>query len=155
MLRETALVFAALVVYASATQVNHCDTGIPFEDATQIRISGCDQPECQLKQGTNATIEIKLVPSRTIETLTNEVYGILFNVPLPFVGVDSTDACDDIYNPDGSKASCPLKENTEYIYRNSFPILSFYPRVSLVVRYALREGTERLICFEVGAKITK
>lgn len=72
---------------------------------------------------------MKLMPNRTIQKLTNEVSAILFNVPLPFVGVDGTDACENIYNTDGSKAGCPLKKGVEYIYRNSFPILAFYPRV--------------------------
>ncbi|GAB1862359.1 Ecdysteroid-regulated 16 kDa protein [Camponotus japonicus] len=155
MLRVTALVFAALVVFADATAVNQCDTGIPFEDSTQISVADCDQPTCILKQGTTATIEIKLVPNRTIQNLVNEVSGILFNVPVPFVGVDGTDACENIYNTDGSKAGCPLKKGVEYMYKNSFPVLTFYPRVSLVVHYALREGNDRLICFEIPAKITK
>jgi len=155
MLRETILVFAALVVLAGTTVVNHCDSEIPFEDSTQISVSGCDKPTCELKQQTTITIEIKLVPSRTVETLVNDVNALLFSVPLPFVGVDGTNACDNIYTTDGSKVGCPLKEGVEYIYRNSFPILPFYPRVSLVVRYALREGNDRVICFEVPAKITK
>ncbi|XP_071562223.1 ecdysteroid-regulated 16 kDa protein [Temnothorax nylanderi] len=155
MLRKTVLVFAALVVLTSATKVNYCDSEIPFEDATQISVSGCDNPECSLKQGTDAVIEIKLSPNEDIQTLTNDVHAILFNVPLPFVGVDGTNACDNIFNADGSKAGCPLKKGVQYIYRNSFPVLTIYPRVSLIVRYALRQGNDRVICFEVPAKITK
>lgn len=102
----------------------------PFEDATQISISGCDKPTCSLKQGTKAVIKIKLLPNRSIQTLTNEVSALLFNIPLPFVGVDGTNACDNIYNADGSKAGCPLQEGVEYTYENSFDILSIYPRVS-------------------------
>jgi len=104
---------------------------IPFEDATQISVSGCDKPTCKLKQGTTIVIEIKLVPNKDIETLFNEVSALLFNVPLPFVGVDGTNACDNIYNVDGSKAGCPLKKGVEYLYRNSFPVLMIYPRVIL------------------------
>lgn len=106
-------------------------SGIPFEDPTQISISGCDKPDCLLKQGTTAVIEIKLVPNREIKRLTNAVSALLFNVPLPFVGVDGTNACDNIYNADGSKAGCPLKPGVEYLYKNSFPVLSIYPRVIL------------------------
>ncbi|XP_011867581.1 PREDICTED: protein NPC2 homolog [Vollenhovia emeryi] len=155
MLRETVLVFAALVVLAGATVVNHCNSETPFEDTTQVSISNCDEPECLLKQGTTIVIEIKFVPEKDIHSLTNEVSALLFNVPLPFVGVDGTDACANMYNPDGSKTSCPLKQGVEYLYRNSFPVLAFYPRVSLVVRYALREGNDRVICFEAPSKITK
>lgn len=155
MLRKLALVFAALVALAGATEVNHCESGTPFEDSTQISVTNCDKPTCMLKQGTTVSIEIKLLPNKNIESLVNEVNAILFNVPLPFVGVDGTNACDNIYNPDGSKAGCPLKEGVEYIYKNSFPVLAFYPRVALVVHYALREGNDRVICFEIPSKITK
>lgn len=73
--------------------------------------------------------------------------AVLFNVPLPFVGVDGTDACENIYNTDGSKAGCPLKKDVEYIYKNSFPVLAFYPKVIfyifilLLYLYDLREKT--------------
>lgn len=106
-------------------------TETPFEDPTQITVSNCDKPTCILKQGTTTSIEIKLLPSRTIESLVNEVNAFLFNVRLPFVGVDGTNACDNIYKPDGSKAGCPLKEGVEYVYKNSFPVMVFYPRVIL------------------------
>lgn len=104
---------------------------IPFEDSNQITVSGCDKPLCTLKQGTTVTIEIKIVPSRTIQHLSNAVSGILFNVPLPFVGVDGTNACDNIYHKDNTKAGCPLEKDVEYVYRNSFPILPIYPKVIL------------------------
>lgn len=104
-------------------------SGIPFEDETQIRVSDCDNPDCILRQGTTAVIEIKLVPNRDIQNLTNDVHALLLNLPLPFVGVDGTNACDNIYNVDGSKNGCPLKKGVEYLYRNSFPVLSIYPRV--------------------------
>ncbi|XP_018397032.1 PREDICTED: protein NPC2 homolog [Cyphomyrmex costatus] len=155
MLRETILVFAALILFANATIVNHCDSDVPFEDANQISISGCDKPECSLKQGTTITIEMKLVPNRDIQSVTNNVNGILASVPLPFVGVDGTNACDNIYDADGKAVGCPLKKGEQYMYKNSFPILSIYPRIPVTVRYALREGTDRIICFEVPSRITK
>ncbi|XP_012526691.1 NPC intracellular cholesterol transporter 2 homolog a [Monomorium pharaonis] len=155
MLRETSLVFAALVVFAGATVVYKCGSETPFEDPTQISISGCDKPECPLKQGTTINVDIKLVPNREIKSLTNAVNAILFGVPLPFVGVDGTNACDNIYNPDGSKAGCPLKPNVEYLYKINFPVLSIYPRVALIVHYALKEGNEEIMCFEAPSKIIK
>ncbi|XP_072748878.1 NPC intracellular cholesterol transporter 2 homolog a [Anoplolepis gracilipes] len=155
MLRETTLVFAALVVFAGATVVNHCDSEIPFEDSTQITVSNCDQPTCILKQGTTASITIKLKPNKNIRTLLNKVSAYIANVPIPFIGVDGTDACENIYNTDGTKVKCPLKQGVDYIYKNSFPVLAFYPRISLVVRYALQEGDDEVICFQIPSKITK
>jgi Niemann-Pick C2 protein len=43
--------------------------------------------------------------------------------------VDGTDACPQIYFPDGSKAGCPLKAGQEYVYKNSFKVLDIYPKV--------------------------
>lgn len=112
----------------------HLFSEVPFEDSTQISVSNCERPTCELKQGTTATILIKLVPNRTIQSLINEVGAILFNIPLPFVGVDGTNACDNIYKPDGvTKVGCPLEKGQEYLYKNSFPILALYPRVSLQI----------------------
>ncbi|XP_018313933.1 protein NPC2 homolog isoform X2 [Mycetomoellerius zeteki] len=155
MLRETILVFAAIIVFASATVVNRCEPGNPFEDANQINISDCDKPVCSLKQGSTVTIEMKLVPNREIHSLITNVNGIISGVPLPFIGVDGANACDNIYNADGSKAGCPLKKDEQYVYRNSFPILSIYPRIPVTVHYALKEGNDRVICFEIPSKITK
>ncbi|KYN36062.1 Epididymal secretory protein E1, partial [Trachymyrmex septentrionalis] len=129
--------------------------GLPFEDADQISISDCDKPECPLKQGSTIKIEMKLVPNKDIQSLKNNVQGIITGIPIPFVGVDGTNACDNIYNADGSKAGCPLKKGEQYIYKNSFPILSIYPRIPVIVYYALKEGNDRVACFEVPAKITK
>ncbi|EGI59874.1 PREDICTED: protein NPC2 homolog [Acromyrmex echinatior] len=154
MLRETILVFAALIVLASATAVNVCDSDLLFDD-DQIKISNCDKPECLLKQGSTVNIEMKLVPNRDIKSLTNNVQGIISGIPIPFIGVDGTNACDNIYNADGSKAGCPLKKNEQYMYKNSFPILSIYPRISVIVRYALKEEKDKVMCFEIPAKITK
>ncbi|KYM84866.1 Ecdysteroid-regulated 16 kDa protein [Atta colombica] len=155
MLRKTILVFAALIVLASATLVNQCDSDLQFEDTEQIKISNCDKPECLLKQGSTVNIEMKLVPNRDIQSLTNNVQGIINILPIPFIGVDGTNACDNIYNTDGNKIGCPLKKGEQYIYKNSFPILSIYPRISVTVHYALKEGNDRIMCFEVPAKITK
>ncbi|KYQ48080.1 Ecdysteroid-regulated 16 kDa protein [Trachymyrmex zeteki] len=128
---------------------------IPIKDADQISISDCEKPVCLLKQGTIATVEIKLVPNTDIQKLTNNVTGIVTEIPLPFVGVDGTNACDNIYNADGNKVGCPLKKDQQYVYRNSFRILPIYPRIQLTIRYALQEGSDRVVCFKVPAKITK
>ncbi|XP_012231075.1 ecdysteroid-regulated 16 kDa protein [Linepithema humile] len=155
MLREAIFVFTAVLALTGATIVNQCETDMPYEDSTQISVSGCEQPVCILKQGSTITIEIKIVPSRTIENLINAVSGVIFNVPLPFIGVDGTSACDNIYNKDGTKVGCPLREGVEYVYKNSFPILPIYPRVAVTVRYALREGNNQVLCFDIPSKITK
>ncbi|XP_014467221.1 PREDICTED: protein NPC2 homolog [Dinoponera quadriceps] len=156
MLRETLFVFAALAVLASATEVQPCENGAPLvTDGVQITVSGCDKPTCLLRQGTTINIQAKFTPERAIQSLVNDVSALLFNVPLPFVGVDGTNACENIYNAEGSKTGCPMQPGVEYTYKNSFDVLPIYPRVALTVRYALREGNDRIICFELPSKITK
>lgn len=76
-------------------------------------------------------------------------------IPLPFVGVDGVSACDFIYEADGvTKTPCPLEANKEYIYKNEFKIHEIYPKVSLIVHWALSSGNKDIVCFEVPAKIT-
>jgi Niemann-Pick C2 protein len=52
-------------------------------------------------------------------------------VPFPFIGMDGTDACPQIFFPDGNKAGCPLKAGQEYVYKNILKVLEIYPKVSL------------------------
>ncbi|XP_015585215.1 NPC intracellular cholesterol transporter 2 homolog a [Cephus cinctus] len=154
MLRETFLVLATLLVLAAATQVNHCGNGKLYEDPNQVQITGCNSPPCKLKKRTKIGIEQKFVPNRDVQTLTTSVHATILGIPLPFVGVDGANACQNIFNADGSKSSCPLKKGTPYIYKNEFPILELYPKVSLVVYYALTEKNDIVTCFEVPSKIT-
>ncbi|XP_035720659.1 NPC intracellular cholesterol transporter 2 homolog a-like [Vespa mandarinia] len=154
MLRETLFVFAALVVVlVSATQVNQCND-IPYEDANQVKISGCDSPPCNLKRKTRVSIEQSFVAENDANELLTSVHATLLGIDLPFIGVDGTNACDNIYDVDNNKVGCPVKKGTKYIYKTDFPILEIYPKVNLIVYYALRNGNDIITCFKVPAKIT-
>jgi Niemann-Pick C2 protein len=61
------------------------------------------------------------------------VHAKIAGVPFPFIGVDGTDACSQVFFPDGSKAGCPLKAGQEYVYKNALKVLEIYPKVSLRV----------------------
>ncbi|XP_076667419.1 Niemann-Pick type C-2b [Andrena cerasifolii] len=154
MLRETVLVFAALLALAAATQVNQCGSGEKFADSNRVRISGCDAPPCKLRRRAKYSFEQNFVPQEDTKVLTNNVHAAILGVPLPFVGVDGTSACDNVFNLDGTTAGCSLKKGTEYLYRREFPILAVYPTVSMVIHYALMDGGNTISCFEVPAKIT-
>jgi hypothetical protein len=53
-----------------------------------------------------------------------------------------------------TKASCPLKAGQTYIYKNSFKVLEIYPKINLVVHWALTSDKNEVIsCFEVPARI--
>lgn len=91
-----------------------------------------------------------------IKRLTTKVSGIILGVPFPFIGVDGTSACNNVFETDGTtKASCPLKAGTEYIYKNSFPVLELYPNVDVIVHWALHDEDAKrdAACFQVPSKI--
>lgn len=75
------------------------------------------------------------------------------NLPFPFIGVDGTSACNNMYDEQGKKVSCPLMANKTYLYKNSFPVLEIYPRIQVLVHWALREGNRDVTCFEIPARI--
>lgn len=110
-----------------------------------------------MRKNTKVEIELKFTPDHDVKQLRTTVNAIIVGVPLPFIGVDGTSACENIFMADGeTKTKCPLKAGTEYVYKNSFDVLPIYPSLpSLDVHWALSEsGNKDLVCFEVPAKIT-
>lgn len=82
------------------------------------------------------------------------MYANVVGIPLPFIGVDGTNACDKLFLEDGeTKAKCPLSAGQTYIYKNSFPVLEIYPKLTLVVHWALTSKNKDVVCFELPAKI--
>lgn len=119
-----------------------------------MTLSTCEKGTCRLQRNTSAKIEIKFTPEKDLKTLETSVYAIVAEIPLPFIGVDGTSACDNLFKADGkTKASCPLKAGEEYIYRNEFPILEIYPKLTLKVRWALKSNSEDIVCFLAPARI--
>lgn len=89
-----------------------------------------------------------------ITELKNKVAADLFGVELPFVGVDGNSVCDKILTADGQKAECPLKAGVKYTYKDSFPVLEFYPNIEAKVKWALITSENKsVICFVVPVKI--
>lgn len=73
--------------------------------------------------------------------------------PFPFLGVDGQSACNNIFDESGKKVSCPLHKGKTYIYKNQFAVLEAYPKIQLVVHWALKSDNVVLSCFEIPAKI--
>lgn len=86
--------------------------------------------------------------------LKNSVSAKLFEIDLPFIGVDGTSVCDKIHTEDDQKSGCPLKAGTNYIYKDTFPILSIYPSIQAEVTWALKAEDKDVICFRVPVKIS-
>ncbi|XP_063992018.1 ecdysteroid-regulated 16 kDa protein-like [Diachasmimorpha longicaudata] len=157
MFGKTAILFTTVlcfVTFGESTDVLKCKNGGSFDTIKSIVITKCEQPPCLLKRGTRVELVQQFVPEKNVEKLTTSVHATLLGVPLPFVGVDGTDACPNIFDADG-KPGCPLKAGTQYYYKNGFPVLNFYPTVDLVVAWALLENNVPLTCFEIPAKIIR
>ncbi|KAF5292924.1 hypothetical protein FQA39_LY13804 [Lamprigera yunnana] len=103
----------------------------PEEYQQVVSIGNCKKSPCRLRKGNTVNAEFKFTPIQDTKTLKNSVSAIIVGIPFPFIGVDNTDACDNIFEADGTtKASCPLKKGTEYVYKNHFNILDIYPITS-------------------------
>lgn len=126
-----------------------------IKDKENISISNCVKAPCRLRRKTTTHVEFKFTPDKEVRSLKTEVSAKILGIPFPFIGVDNTNACGGVFMPDGTKAACPLKAGQEYHYRNKFDILEIYPKVKVLVHWALiNQDGERVLCFNVPAKIT-
>lgn len=90
-----------------------------------------------------------------IEKLTTNAQAFLGGMELPFPYVHGTTANDKIYNEDGiTKAEFPLKAYENYVYKNSFLVSKAYPKLQLVVHFALYDQHRKdVVCFSLPARI--
>lgn len=110
---------------------------------------------CALQQSFKVVLPV--FPESDLKEVKNEVVANVFGVPLPFIGVDGNSVCNKIETEGGEKASCPLKAGVNYVYKDSFPVESFYPSIDVKVHWALvsraNNKNKEIICFEVPARI--
>ncbi|XP_075982492.1 NPC intracellular cholesterol transporter 2-like [Anticarsia gemmatalis] len=139
----------------SITPVEQC-RGESFENLPErIQVKPCGKTRCKLPKNSNVTVVFKFKTKQEVKTLVNDVSAEISGIPLPFIGVSGTSACDHITHADtGEAASCPLAAGQEYVYTNVFPVLSVYPAIQLRVHWSLNDGNDKVICFEVPAVIT-
>lgn len=145
--------FAVLAVSA-ATDVTQCKGRDIPNLKNDVVLTPCKKLPCKLKKGSDQHITINFKPDKVIDNLVNRVTADVFGVPLPFLGVDGMSVCDKIFNAeDGTKAECPLVAGTQYVYKDSFPVLAIYPSIPVKVHWSLKHGSDDLVCFEVPARI--
>lgn len=117
-------------------------------------MTNCATGVCKLRRKTTVGITLHFTPERDVRELTTTVHANVLGLPLPFIGVDGTSACDKVFAADGeTAAACPLKAGTPYVYKNSFPVLEVYPKLKLVVHWALTSRGRDVVCFELPASI--
>lgn len=72
------------------------------------------------------------VSDRDVEEIYNSVYAKIGGLPVPFVGVHGTNACENIFTPDlQTKLGCPLKANVPVTFKYQVNVYEIYPNVSM------------------------
>nr|CAD7265307.1 unnamed protein product [Timema shepardi]CAD7577743.1 unnamed protein product [Timema californicum] len=128
--------------------------GGPAVDTEKYNVVGCTKPPCRLRRKTEVAMEVKFTPEFDVPSVKNSVHALILNIPFPFIGVDGTNACDTIFETDGSKASCPLKGGKEYVYKNNFKVLEIYPKIKVNVIWSLATpDNKNVFCFSLPARI--
>ncbi|KAK9700736.1 ML domain [Popillia japonica] len=147
----------SFVVYSSAAIFQQCRNGAEIGDLdSKVSVTRCTKAPCRLKKGTQVDVDMKLKLDKDVQKIVNLVYANIAGIPFPFIGVDNTNACPNIYEADGTtKANCPLKAGKEYVYKNKINVLDIYPRIKVIVHWELQgsDGSS-VFCFEVPARIT-
>uniref|UniRef100_A0A5S6Q668 MD-2-related lipid-recognition domain-containing protein n=1 Tax=Trichuris muris TaxID=70415 RepID=A0A5S6Q668_TRIMR len=150
-----------LIVWAATTsaksiEYNNCKSVFEVKD---VAVDPCNEPgfTCPLVRGENATIRITFVPTKEVKSLTAVVHGISKEAligKVPF-HLPNPDACKD------SNLVCPLKKGEQYVYRQTLPIKTIYPKIVLLVKWELVEHAgeeekkeESPVCVIIRAKIT-
>lgn len=68
-------------------------------------------------------------------------------IDVPF-NLPNNNACVD------SHIKCPLVQGRSYVYEASFPVMKFYPRVDVDVRYELKDSEDKdIVCVLIPVKI--
>ncbi|KAJ8723891.1 hypothetical protein PYW07_007871 [Mythimna separata] len=147
-------VFATIFCSGNVTPAQQCP-GESFEGLQdRIQVTPCGKSRCNLVKNTNVTVNMKFTVVDKTDTMTNEVYAYIGGAPVPFLGVDGTDACQHVKRAASDEyVACPLAPG-DYEYTNVFPVLPVYPTLSTKVHWSLKAGKKSLICFEVPAAIT-
>ncbi|XP_050440563.1 NPC intracellular cholesterol transporter 2 homolog a-like [Adelges cooleyi] len=140
---------------AATTTVYKCDSN-NTQAMDGVTLENCSVPRCPLKRNTTMHVEIKFKSEFNIKDIITEVYGHVFNIPVPLLGVDNKSVCNNIFTADGAKTTCPLLKGNDYVYKDIVRILEVYPKLKINVHYSLKDPTTKKIvaCFEVPAKIT-
>ncbi|XP_624310.2 NPC intracellular cholesterol transporter 2 homolog a [Apis mellifera] len=130
--------------------INIDDCGSKVGKLTSITLD-CDMTKsvCDLIPDTNATIRIDFTLEKDVSKVNAIVHGIVMDIPIPFP-LPNADACQ---TPD-SGITCPLNKGETYHYKNTLPVHKSYPKVSVTVKWQLKdENNEDIICVLIPARI--
>jgi len=124
------------------------DCGSDGSTLKSVQVIPCNgDSACILKTGTKATFKLSFDSKVNSTKLTAKVHGIVAGVPIPF-HVPQSDACTL------SGIKCPIVDGTSYVYTLDLPVLKSYPKISVTVKWELKDENDKdVVCVEVPAKI--
>ncbi|XP_058829410.1 NPC intracellular cholesterol transporter 2 homolog a-like [Topomyia yanbarensis] len=134
--------------FVQGVEFENCADANTIGNYSLIEVSNCnvDQPACVLKRNTNATISITFESDEDLTQLKAVVHGVILGMEVPFK-LPNDDGCVD------SGLECPLSKDTEYKYTATLPVLKQYPKVSVDVKWELKDGDRDVVCVKIPAKI--
>ena len=125
------------------------DCGSEVGNFTHVTISSCKgtDPVCVLKKNSNVTLDIYFTTSVTDNSVTAAVHGIIQGLPVPWP-LHDPNACHL------SGLTCPLQLGNNYHYTTIISVLKTYPKISLEVKWELKnENGKDIVCALIPAKI--
>ncbi|XP_073249026.1 NPC intracellular cholesterol transporter 2-like [Porites lutea] len=144
----------ALCVFKSISceRVEFGDCGSQMSTLKEVDITPCPQATekrpCQLKRGTEETIEVKFTPKENITAATTKVYGTVAGIRVPF-SVDNPNACED------QGITCPMIAGKDYTFKTVLPIKSIYPSVDVIVQWEMQDQDKNMVyCWIVTAHVS-
>ncbi|XP_023163946.2 NPC intracellular cholesterol transporter 2 homolog a-like [Drosophila hydei] len=143
------LISSLLITLQLGTALEFLDCGSKTGKFTQVTIEGCDttKPECLLRRNTNVSISIDFALAETASAVKTVVHGKVLGIEMPFP-LSNPDACLN------SGLRCPLENNEAYRYMATLPVLKSYPKVSVLVKWELKDqNSVDIVCVEIPAKI--
>jgi len=119
-----ALVALCLIaaIQADDIQVTNCGDASKGE-LIRVYMDGCSASPCEVHRGETAHGGFVFQAAASTNTLTCEIFGIIFGETLPFPGgCNNVDGCLDIID-----GNCPIDVGEEFEYEVTMPILDSYP----------------------------
>jgi len=130
----------------SETPYTDCGSSATIQ---KVEVIPCDNDDvCDLKTGSNATINISFTPKNDISKISAIVHGVVAGIPMPF-HFPQVDACMN------SGITCPVKSGTALAYSVQLPVLASYPKIKVIVKWELKDQRGKdIVCTEIPARLT-
>lgn len=135
-----------MAVYVTSTLFADC--GSEYSEINFLEVTDCPDGEetCILKRGTDIIISINFTSKAGYEKIKTKVYGVIYGVTLPFLGIQK-DSCK-------AALSCPGKKDQEYSYIEHIPIKKSFPAVDVTVVWKLiNENGDEVVCVYIPSRI--